>query len=306
MNASPESMPHAVDKSLIDELISLWGLSAESVERIADVVRTERLSFSDAAVRLGLVSREDLEDARAWMGRRDDNPGPIETAIRQAKSRNSIVLRQAGVVRPGSHLLLLHEPDSARSERIRALRTELMLLVGEARRDNVLALLSPGPAEGRSQLCAELAVSFAQAGRRTLLVDADMRHPRQHVLFNADNQWGLAQALALDESPSMYAVEGVPELSLLTAGAVPPNPLELVSNRRFERLMDNWRRSYDFVLLDTPSVSQYADGLAIATAATRVLLVSRTESTSYSGIKDLLRRLAPTQARILGAVLNRF
>jgi receptor protein-tyrosine kinase len=306
MNASPESIPHTVDKSLIDELISLWGLSAESVERIADVVRTEGLSFSDAALRLGLVSREDLEDATAWMGRRDGSPGPIETAIRQAKSQNSIVLRQAGVVRPGSHLLLLHEPDSARSERIRALRTELMLLVGEARRDNVLALLSPGPAEGRSQLCAELAVSFAQAGRRTLLVDADMRHPRQHVLFNADNQWGLAQALALGESPSMYAVEGVPELSLLTAGAVPPNPLELVSNRRFERLMDSWRRSYDFVLIDTPSVSQYADGLAIATAATRVLLVSRTESTSYSGIKDLLRRLAPTQARILGAVVNRF
>jgi protein-tyrosine kinase len=306
MNASPESMPHIVDKSLTDELISLWGLSAESVERIADVVRTEGLSFSEAALRLGLVSREDLEDATAWMGRRDGSPGPIETAIRQAKSQNSIVLRQAGVVRPGSHLLLLHEPDSARSERIRALRTELMLLVGEARRDNVLALLSPGPAEGRSQLCAELAVSFAQAGRRTLLVDADMRHPRQHVLFNADNQWGLAQALALGESPSMYAVEGVPELALLTAGAVPPNPLELVSNRRFERLMDSWRRSYDFVLIDTPSVSQYADGLAIATAATRVLLVSRTESTSYSGIKDLLRRLAPTQARILGAVVNRF
>jgi protein-tyrosine kinase len=306
MNASPESLPHAVDKSLMEELIALWGLSAESVERIHDVVRTEGLSFSDAALRLGLVTREDLEDASAWMGRRDGSPGPIETAIRQAKSQNSIVLRQAGVVRPGSHLLLLHEPDSARSERIRALRTELMLLVGEARRDNVLALLSPGPAEGRSQLCAELAVSFAQAGRRTLLVDADMRHPRQHVLFNADNQWGLAQALALGESPSMYAVEGVPELSLLTAGAVPPNPLELVSNRRFERLMDNWRRSYDFILIDTPSVSQYADGLAIATAATRVLLVSRTESTSFSGIKDLLRRLAPTQARILGAVVNRF
>jgi protein-tyrosine kinase len=306
MNASPESMPQAEDKSLIEELIALWGLSAESVERIADVVRTDGLSFSNAALRLGLVSREDVEDASAWMGRRDGGPGPVETAVRQAKSQNSIVLRQAGVVRPGSNLLLLHEPDSARSERIRALRTELMLLVGEARRDNVLALLSPGPAEGRSQLCAELAVSFAQAGRRTLLVDADMRHPRQHVLFNADNQWGLAQALALGESPSMYAVEGVPELALLTAGAVPPNPLELVSNRRFERLMDSWRRSYDFVLIDTPSVSQYADGLAIATAATRVLLVSRTESTSYSGIKDLLRRLAPTQARILGAVVNRF
>jgi protein-tyrosine kinase len=306
MNASTEDLSRNVDKSLNDELTALWSLSAESVERIDEIVRAEGLSFSDAALRLGLVSHEDVEDATAWMRRQSARPGTIETAIRQAKSQTSIVLRQAGIVRPGSHLLLLHDPDSPRSERIRALRTELMLLVGVARRDNVFALLSPGPMEGRSQLCAELAVSFAQAGRRTLLVDADMRHPRQHVLFNADNQWGLAQALALDESPSLYGVEGVPELSLLTAGAIPPNPLELVSNRRFERILDGWRRAYDFVLIDTPPVSQYADGLAIATAASRVLVVSRTKATSFSGIKELLRRLAPTQARILGAVINEF
>jgi receptor protein-tyrosine kinase len=210
------------------------------------------------------------------------------------------------MVRPSSRLLLVHDPDSARSERIRALRTELMLLVGEARHDNVVAVLSPGAAEGRSQLCAELAIAFAQAGRRTLLVDADMRHPHQHALFNADYQWGLAQALALGEAPSLYGVEGVPELSLLTAGVIPPNPLELVTNRRFGRMVETWRRTYDFVLIDTPPVSKYADGLAIATAATRVLVVTRIETTSFSSMKDLVRRLVPTQARILGAVLNKF
>jgi protein-tyrosine kinase len=305
MNASTEDLS-TMDKSPNDELISLWSLSAESVERINEMVRTEGLRFSDAALRLGLVSREDVEEAHAWIGRHSARPGPIETAIHQAKSRNSVVVRQAGIARPGSQLLLLHEPDSVRSERIRALRTELIMLLGDARRDNVFALLSPGPVEGRSQLCAELAVAFAQAGRRTLLVDADMRHPRQHVIFNVDNEWGLAQALASGDSPSLYAVEGAPELSLLTAGAVPPNPLELVSNRRLDRIMDSWRRAYDFVLFDTPPVSQYADGLAIATAATRVLVVSRIKSTSFSAMGELLRRVAPTQARILGAVINDF
>jgi receptor protein-tyrosine kinase len=306
MNASTENLTHTVDKSLNDELISLWGLSAESVERIDDVVRSEGLSFSDAALRLGLVSREDLEDANAWADKRSAQPGTIETAINHAKARTSVALRHAGVVRPGSQLLLVHDPDSVRSERIRALRTELMLLVGEARQDNVLAVLSPGATEGRSQLCAELAIAFAQAGLRTLLVDADMRHPHQHTLFNADYQWGLAQALALGEAPSLYGVEGVPELSLLTAGVIPPNPLELVTNRRFGRMVESWRRTYEFVLIDTPAVSQYADGLAIATAATRVLVVIRSESTLFSGMKELVRRLAPTQARILGAVLNKF
>jgi protein-tyrosine kinase len=306
MNASSESLAPTVDKSLNDELIALWGLSPESVERIADVVRSEGLSFSDAALRLGLVSREDLEDANAWVDRRSAPPGPIEAAIHQAKARTSVALRHAGMVRPSSRMLLVHDPDSARSERIRALRTELMLLVGDARHDNVVALLSPGAAEGRSQLCAELAIAFAQAGRRTLLVDADMRHPHQHALFNADYQWGLAQALALGEAPSLYGVEGVPELSLLTAGVIPPNPLELVTNRRFGRMVETWRRTYDFVLIDTPPVSKYADGLAIATAATRVLVVTRTETTSFSSMKELVRRLVPTQARILGAVLNKF
>ncbi len=69
-----------------------------------------------------------------------------------------------------------------------------------------------------------------------------MRHPHQHVLFSADYQWGLAQALALGEAPSLYGVEGVPELSLLTAGVIPPNlHFELVSNRRFGRMVESWR-----------------------------------------------------------------
>ena len=306
MNASPESVTSNSDKALAEALISLRGLSSESLERIVGTMRMEHLSFGDAALQLGLATPKDLEEASVWASGQSDGPSLIETAIRRAQGNNNLVLRHGDVVRPSSQITLIHDPDSPRSERIRALRTELMLLVEDVRRGNICALLSPGPAEGRSQLCAELAIAFAQLGRRTLLVDADLRHPRQHVLFSANNQCGLAQALALGETPYLYSVQGVPELSLLTVGVIPPNPLELVSNRRFERMMDDWRRTYDFVLIDTPPVSQYADALAIATAARRVLVVSRTESTSFSGMKDLLRRLAPTQARILGAVLNKF
>ncbi len=269
-------------------------------------MRSEHMTFADAALQLGLATPKDLEDASLWVSQREDTPSVIETAIRRAQGNTSVALRHRDTVRPGSRLTLLQNPDSAHSERVRALRTEMMLLLEDVRRGNICALLSPGPSEGRSQLCAELAIAFAQLGRRTLLVDADLRHPRQHIFFGADNEWGLAQALAVGEAPYLYAVQGVPELSLLTSGAIPPNPLELVSNRRFERMVGEWRRTYDFVLIDTPPVSQYADALAIATAARRVLVVSRTQSTSFSGMKDLLRRLAPTQARILGAVLNRF
>src|SRR5262249_12144781 len=135
---------------------------------------------------------------------------------------------------------------------------------------------------------------------------ADMRRPRQHLLFNADNQWGLAQALAAGDTPFMNEVEGVPDLTMLTAGTIPANPLELVSHPRFERRLSEWRRNFRYVLIDTPPVSQYADGLAVATAAGSVLVLSRGQSTSYDGIKDMLRRLAPTQAKILGSVINTF
>jgi protein-tyrosine kinase len=308
MNASPENLDGSnSDKAMAEALMSIRGLTSESLERIVVTMRSERVSFGEAALQLGLATPKDLEDASLWLGRQDGSPSLIETAIRRAQGQStSLALRPGEMVQPGHQLTLLHSPDSPHSERIRSLRTELMLLLEDVRRGNICALLSPGPAEGRSQLCAELAIAFAQLGRRTLLVDADLRHPRQHVLFGADNQWGLAQALALGESPYLYTVQGVPELSLLTAGVIPPNPLELVSNRRFDRMVSDWRRTYDFVLIDTPPVSAYADALAIATAARRVLIVSRTESTSFGGMKELLRRRAPTQARILGAVLNKF
>lgn len=308
MNASPEGVAALSDKALAEALISLHGLSAQSLEKIAETMRGQGLSFAEAALQLGLATPKDLEDASVWASHpKKETPSLFETAILRAQGANSsVALRRGDVVRPGSQLALIHDPDSPRSEKIRALRTELMLLLEDARRGNVCALLGSGRGEGRSLLCAELAIAFAQLGRQTLLVDADLRHPRQHEFFGADNQWGLAQALALGQAPSLYGVQGVPELSVLTAGAVPPNPLELVSNRRFERLIADWRRTYDFVLIDTPPVSPSADALAIATAARRVLVVGRTESTSFGGMKDLLRRLAPTQARILGAVINKY
>src|ERR1017187_5083957 len=306
MNASPESVATNSDKALGGALISLRGLSSESLERIVGTMRTEHLSFGDAALQLGLATPKDLEEASAWASGDDDGPSLIEIAIRRAQGGNNVALRHGDVVRPSRQLTLIPDPDSPRSETIRALRTELMLLIEDVRRGNICALLSPGPAEGRSQLCAELAIAFAQLGRRTLLVDADLRHPRQHILFSADNQWGLAQALALGETPFLYGVEGLPEMALLTSGTLPPNPLELVSHRRFERLLTEMRRQYDFVVIDTPAVSPYADALQIASVAQRVLVVSRTDTTSFQSMKDMLRRLAVTESKILGAVISKF
>jgi receptor protein-tyrosine kinase len=212
-----------------------------------------------------------------------------------------------GEVRPGPALALVRDPYGLRAERIRALRTELMAAMGPKEQACMIAVLSPARGEGRSQLAAELAVAFAQLDRATLLVDADMRRPAQQRLFEgleADN--GLAQAISRSEPPLAHAVPCYPHLSIATAGATPPNPLELLSGAGFRSLVALWRRQYDFVIFDTPPICEFADGLAVAALAGQALLVSRAHHTTYRATRSLLRRMAATESRVLGAVISHF
>ena len=302
-----EGLLNPIEAEISDELIAHCNLSSQDVDRITETMREQRQSFCETAFQLNLATREDITDVLHRVGERArvNQPSLFEAAIRSAQRGTAVTVRQ-GTARLSSALIHARDADSTRSEKIRALRTDLMLLNDLAQRGNVFALVGPGRGEGRSQLCAELAIAFAQLGRRTVLVDADLRHPRQHVLFTTDNQWGLAQSLSLGESPYLNAVEGLPELSVLTSGTIPPNPLELVSSRRFERLITELGRQFDFIVIDTPAVSQYADALHVATLAQRVLVVSRSEATSLQSLKDMLRRLTVTESRVLGAVINRF
>ncbi len=139
-----------------------------------------------------------------------------------------------------------------------------------------------------------------------MLVDADFRHPRQHVLFNSENQWGLSQALAQDNSPYLNTVEGLPQLTVLTSGPVPDNPLELLSQSRFARMTTSLGNQYDFIVVDTPAVSQYPDALQVASLVGQVVAVGRAGITSFKDMKDMLRRLAVANAATLGAVFNKF
>jgi receptor protein-tyrosine kinase len=118
-------------------------------------------------------------------------------------------VKYVGMVKAGPSLILVHDPDNTYSEQIRALRTELLLLNGASRSGNMMVILSPCQGEGRTQLCAELAIAFSQLGQRTLLVDADLRRPRVHALFDSDNTSGLGQALATGGVPQLLADVGL-------------------------------------------------------------------------------------------------
>lgn len=261
------------------------GLSESDMRRISAVQKQLGLGFIEAALRLNLISQADLDVA---MG---------------ADARQAQV--SAPHAKPSSELLSAHDPYEPYCEAIRSLRTELALRAeGEA--CNVIAVVSPDRGEGRSRLAAELAIAFAQLGQDTLLVDADLRQSRQHELFGADNDAGLAQALTDGRTPRVQGVSGLPSLSLLPAGSRPPNPLELLSDSAFENVMSGWRRRHQHVLIDTPSIRSCADAIAIAAQARRVLLVSRRHVSSYEASRELVRKLQSTRAQIVGSVIQSF
>jgi len=196
--------------------------------------------------------------------------------------------------------------DTGRQHELRALRTELMLRRESANRADVVAVVSAASGEGRSTLAAELAVAFAEAGQPTLLVDADLRKPTQHDLFSLPNGHGLVQLLQDGALPVVHAPLDLVDLSVVTAGAIPARPLDLLSHPAFVDEVDAWRDEYQFVVLDTPALAHWPDAAVVANAAGRVLLATRAGHTGYRELRAALRRLAPTHSRVMGAVINHF
>src|SRR5262249_7526218 len=147
-----------------------------------------------------------------------------------------------------------YEPFHPRAEELRALRTQLSMRwsrAGAIRK--VLVVASPGSGEGRSYVAANLAVAFAQLGERTLLVDADLRAPRQHRIFNVPERIAPPAGLAGGADRGATApVREFGRLSLLPAGVPPPNPQELLSSPALGRFLEEARAEFDVILLDTP------------------------------------------------------
>jgi protein-tyrosine kinase len=307
--AATDSEVVSLVSRLREALIARGKLTPQGAVRIEETMRDKGLGYGDAAIQLGLITARDLEEAteaaRQLPPKASD--GIIEGALHKISFSRGLPVKYIGVAKPSASLVLLREPDSAYSEQIRALRTELLLLNRASRTGNLLVILSPCRGEGRTQLCAELAVAFSQLGQRTLLVDADLRRPRQQALFESNNTFdGLGQALASDSTPELLSVEKLPNMSVLLAGPSVPSPLELLTSGNFQRQMSDWRKKYNMIIVDTPPITEFADGLAIASFSEQVLIVGRTGSTPHKNIKEMLRRMGGTQSRIVGAVFNSF
>ena len=267
-------------------LIDTGRLSADNAERILRLQKEKGKRFGDAAIELGLLGEDDIRFALS--------------------SQFDYPYLPAGDNSLSQELVAAYQPFSPVVEQLRALRSQLMLrwFDTEARR-KALAIVSPGSGEGRSFIAANLAIVFSQLGERTLLVDADLRAPRQHELFRLGNSAGLSGLMAgRANAEALVRVPSLLGLSVLPAGAVPPNPQELLGRPAFIELLQSISHDFDVVIIDTPAARKYADAQTIAVRAGAALMLTRKNQSSIPDIMQLSQTLQQSGATLVGSVLN--
>jgi protein-tyrosine kinase len=285
--SGPDELPAAARGRSIGALLVDGGkLSPADAEAVLRHAREKGLRFGDAAVKLGLVTSADVQHALA---RQFDYPY-------LAQSDGSL----------GRELIAAFAPFSSPVEALRALRTQLVLRWFDAEPPRkTLAIVSAKRRDGRSYVAANLAVVFSQLGEKTLLVDADLRNPRLHAIFGLSDRVGLSALLSgRGSAEAIVRIPNLAGLSVLPAGATPPNPLELLARTAFPMLLQELSVRYDVILIDTPAVALGADYQSVSAAAGGALLVARRDVTRSADAQAISAVVAQTGAAVVGALLN--
>ncbi len=190
------------------------------------------------------------------------------------------------------------------AEAYKLIRTNLLFTL--ANTDNrAVAFTSAEPSAGKSTTCCNLGIVMAQTGARVVVVDADMRKPTQHRNFRVSKTEGLSKILgglsSLDECVQKNVV---PNLDLIPSGAIPPNPSELLGSARMAELLEELRRRYDYVFLDTPPLAVVADALVIAPHIAGLVLIARQRQTTYDELSECVEAIRQIHANMLGVIVS--
>ena len=261
-------------------------LSPEDVERILAHAKDKGVRFGAAAIALKLATPDQVLQALA------EQFGYPYASEDERKLMPELVG--------------LNQPFSLQSEAIREIRRQLMMRVFvEGQERCALAVVSPASGDGKTFFSANLAVALAQIGGRTLLVDADLRGPRLHEVFNLQNDSGLSSLLAGHvDTQVIQQVPGMPSLYVMPVGITPPNPLELIERPAFAVLIRELTAKFDHVIVDTPAAVYGADALAIAARCGAVLVVARKNESRVGALQQLVASLSQSRARMAGVIMN--
>ena len=171
---------------------------------------------------------------------------------------------------------------------------------------NSIIVTSEKPAAGKSIVSANIAITYAQAGYKTLIIDGDMRKPTQHYVFETSNYDGLSN-LIVGKSDFETAIRStrVENLDLLTSGPIPPNPSELIASEKFENILNDLFKYYDFILIDTPPVNTVTDAQVFMQYVKECVLIIDVENNNKDELKKAKSLIEKAEGRLLGAVLNK-
>ena len=286
--ATVEAGPAVVDRSIGSIIAETRHLSADQVEKVLQHQRAKGIRFGEAAIALGYASADDVLFA---LSQQFHYPYAAED---QRKANPELVA--------------LNQPFGVQAESFRAIRSQIMMrLFNEGQDRCALAVVSPDSGDGKSFFSANLAITLAQLGGRTLLVDADMRGPRQHQVFGIPNNAGLSGILSgRAEAKVIQQVLGVPSLFVLPVGITPPNPLELVERPAFGLLIRELLAKFDHVVVDTPAARYGSDCAVIAARCGAALVIARQDKSRLARLEELVSNLAETPAKLAGVIVNEF
>lgn len=274
-------------------------------------VKPRRSLVLALAAVLGLLGGVMLALARNALNRGIRNPQEIEaqtglsvySTIPRSAAQEDLA-RQAIARQPGLHLLTALSPHDPAVESLRSLRTALQFAMLEAPNNRVL-VTGATPGVGKSFVSANFAAILASAGKRVLLVDADLRKGHLNYFFGVDRERGLSEVVAgtLNSSEAIRR-DLVPNLDLLTTGVLPPNPAELMMSAAFMHVLNELSSAYDLVIIDTPPVLVAADTLGMAAQVGTVLLVARAGETQMGELHESAKRLAQAGKTVSGVLFN--
>jgi protein-tyrosine kinase len=267
-------------------LLDAGKLTPEDFERVLRMQNETGIRFGEAAVRLGLVGEDDIQQVLA--------------------RQFAYPYLQKGQAGLSPKLVAAYQPFSPQVEALRAIRSQLMLR-WFARGRRALAIVGVDPDDGAALFAANLAIVFAQLGEQTLLVDANLRAPRQQDAFALKPRQGLSDLLA--GRAGFDAIARVPafaDLSVLPAGTLPPNPQELLARDGFRNLHAQLENHYDVVLYDMAPFQVGVDAVAVASRAGGALLVTRKHHTRIAHIGRAADQLRDAGCEVLGSVMMAF
>lgn len=283
--AASDKMRRA-DSSIGGLLLESGKITPENAERVLRMQKDLGIRFGEAAQRMGLIDDADIQQVLA---RQFDYP-----------------YLQPGEGDCSPHLVAAYDPFSPQVETLRAVRSQLMLR-WFARGHKSLTIAGVDSGDGASLFAANLAVVFSQLGEHTLLVDANLRSPSQHTIFNTRGRQGLSDILAgRADLGAIEQIDSFVDLSLLNAGTLPPNPQELLSRTGFSALNARMETRFDVTLYDVAASSRGLDALVLAARTGGVLIVARKNKTHLGDINTLAEQVVQNGAKVVGSVLVDF